>query len=356
MVAKTAGKTKVLVLELEGMAPDGIEEAAIFSAPPEHNFEVEFLRAGLGGGDGPLTPLSTLSDELCARVDGLLVFRHYLTREDIARFTNLKVVVRMGVGYDRLDRVALAEKGVTVCNVPDYGTAEIADHALALALTLRRGVLLHHEHQRHQPPAPWVVIHNPLVARIQGATFGVLGLGRIGTAAALRAKAFGWNVIFYDPYLSNGVDKSLALERVRTLDELFARSTTLSIHCPNTRETKGMINSRLINLMPPGAIIVNTARGECVDLDAVEEGLKSGRLAGAGLDVLAVEPIPEPAHPLIQAYRNKEEWLEGRLVITPHAAFYSPSSLDDIRTNSAQTIRNVLLDGGKSNVILPTQE
>jgi len=109
--------------------------------------------------------------------------------EDLALFPNLKVIVRMGVGYDRLDRVALAERNVTVCNVPDYGTCEIADHALALALSLRRGVLLHHEHQRGETPAPWMYIESPLVQRLQQHTFGILGLGRIGKAAALRAKA-----------------------------------------------------------------------------------------------------------------------------------------------------------------------
>ena len=100
----------------------------------------------------------------------------------------------MGVGYDRLDRVALAKRGITVCNVPDYGTEEIADHALGLVLSLRRGILLHHDMQRADPPAPYCLIDGPLVARSRGATFGILGLGRIGTAVALRAKAFGWSV------------------------------------------------------------------------------------------------------------------------------------------------------------------
>lgn len=115
----------------------------------------------------------------------------------------------MGVGYDKLDRVALAKANVTVCNCPDYGTAEVADHAFALALSLRRGILLHNDRQRANPPAPWMVIDTPLVRRLQRSTFGILGLGRIGTAAALRAKAFGFRVLFYDPFVANGVDKSL---------------------------------------------------------------------------------------------------------------------------------------------------
>ena len=239
---------------------------------------------------------------------------------------------------------------------PDYGTSEIADHALALALSLRRGILLHHDAQREPNVAPYMYISSPLVERIQNTTYGILGLGRIGTAAALRAKAFGWNVLFYDPYRPNGTDKSLGLERTKDIKELFRRSTVLSIHCPCTRETRGMVNYDLLSLLPRGAILVNTARGECVDLDGVEKCLKEGIISGAGLDVLPQEPIPEPAHSLIQAYRRKEEWLEGRMVLTCHTAFYSPGSFVDIREKSIQTMRDVLIDGLGSNVITPEME
>jgi C-terminal binding protein len=243
----------------------------------------------------------------------------------------------------------------TLCS--DYGTCEIADHAIGLALSLRRGILLHNETQRADPPAPWMYIDTPLVSRLQGATFGIMGLGRIGTAVALRAKAFGWNVLFYDPYLPNGVDKSLGVERTRDIRELFRRSTTLSLHCPCTRETRGMIGYDLLKLLPKGAVFVNTARGEIVDLDGVERCLKEDIISGAGLDVLPEEPIPEDnVHPLIQAYRQKEPWLMGRAVITCHTAFYSPESFVDIRVKSAETMRDVLIDGIQSNVITPEME
>lgn len=263
----------------------------------------------------------------------------------------------MGVGYDRLDRVALAKKNVTVCNVPDYGTSEIADHALALALSLRRGVLLHNERQRATPPAPWMIINTPLVSRLQRTTFGILGLGRIGTAAALRAKAFGFHVLFFDPYLPNGVDKSLDIERTKDIKELFRRANVLSLHCKCTRETRDMVDYSLLSLLPKGAVLVNTARGEVLSLDGVERCLEEEILAGAALDVLPEEPINEDSvHSLIQAYRNKEAWLEGRMVLTCHSAFYSPESFVDIRVKSAQTMRDVLIDGGSSNVITPDME
>ncbi|KIX92499.1 uncharacterized protein Z520_11819 [Fonsecaea multimorphosa CBS 102226] len=344
------------IIQADGIYPDDAVEQAIFTANPPHPYKLNYVSTGLFPTGAPLPkPWSAIPKDLRDRVDGIMVLKMGFTAQDVELFPRLKVIVRMGVGYDRLDRVALAKKGVTVCNVPDYGTAEIADHALALALSLRRGVLLHHDRQRQPYVYPWMYIDSPLVSRIQqGAIFGILGLGRIGTAACLRAKAFGWNVLFYDPYLPNGVDKSLGIERTKDIRELFSRSTNLSIHCACTRETRGMIGWDLLKLMPQGAVLVNTARGEVLQLDAVERALREGILAGAGLDVLPEEPIPEHnVHPLIKAYREKEEWLLGRMVLTCHTAFYSPQSFVDIRVKSAQTMREVLIDGLQSNVITP---
>ena len=131
-----------------------------------------------------------------------------------------------------------------VLNVPDYGTTEVADHAMALALALRRGLLLHHEAQRRQPPAVWSYVRDPLVRRMGVQTFGIIGLGRIGTAVALRAKAFGFRVVFFDPYLPNGAELGVGVGRARSLRGVAGRATdTLSIHAPLTEETRGMIGA-----------------------------------------------------------------------------------------------------------------
>jgi C-terminal binding protein len=331
------------VLEPEGMYPDTA-------------LEQEVLGPGvrvLHGGAPHDSSLDVLPDALCAEVDGLLIFRHWLREKDIARFPKLKAVVRMGVGYDRLDRAACAGRGITVCNVPDYGTMEVADHAIALTLALRRGLLLHHDAQRASPPAPWRAVETPLIRRLDVQGFGVLGLGRIGTAAALRAKAFGFKVAFYDPNLPNGVDRALGITRCRTLDELLARSDVLSIHVPDTPTTRGIIGARELALLPKGAVLINTARGTSVDLDALQAALKSGHLAGAGLDVIPVEPPPEPPPALLAAYRAKEPWLQGRLIITPHSAFHTPEAWADIRRKSAETMRDVLVLKLPTNVISP---
>ncbi|KAK4547953.1 hypothetical protein LTR36_010672 [Oleoguttula mirabilis] len=195
-----------------------------------------------------------------------------------------------------------------------------------------------------------------VVVRMGLPDYGTEDVADHAVAAALRAKAFGWNVLFHDPYLPNGADKSIGVERTKDIKELFRRSSIISVHCPATRETRGLVNYDLLSILPRGAVLVNTARGEIVDLDSVERCLRENILAGAGLDVLPTEPIEEPAHSLIQAYRRKEDWLTGRLVLTCHTAFYSPSSLQEIREKSAQTMREVLIDRLKSNVITPDME
>ena len=126
--------------------------------------------------------LADLSDEDCAAAEGLMILRYKVTAADLARFPRLRAICRMGVGYDNLDRKAAAERQIMILNVPDYGTTEVADHAIALALSLRRGLLLHHHLQRQDPPAPWRFVLDPLIRRSNVQTFGIIGLGRIGTA------------------------------------------------------------------------------------------------------------------------------------------------------------------------------
>jgi C-terminal binding protein len=297
--------------------------------------------------------LADLDPADCADVDGLMIMRHAVSASDIARFPRLRAIVRMGVGYDKIDREAAAAKNVLVCNVPDYGTTEVADHAMALALALRRGVILYHERMRAAPPAPWGAVKNDLIRRMGVQNFGILGLGRIGTAVALRARAFGFHVSFYDPYLPNGAELALGIGRAASLEDLLRETDTLSVHTPLTRETKGILGRDQLSLLPPGAVVVNTARGPIVDLDALLALLRSGHIAAAGIDVLPVEPPVDPVPEILAAYRAREPALEGRLVITPHAAWFTPQSEHDTRVKSAETMRAALLTNRPQNVISP---
>jgi C-terminal binding protein len=297
--------------------------------------------------------LSELSDTDCAAADGLMIMGFAVTGPDLARFPKLRAIVRMGVGYDKLDRPAAAARNILICNVPDYGTTEVADHAIALALTLRRGIILHHEHQRHDPPAPWRSFQNPMIRRLGTLTFGIVGLGRIGTAVALRAKAFGSRVVFYDPYLPNGAELALGIERAATVQDLCRQTDNLSIHCPLTPETKGLIGYGELKLLKQDAVVVNDARGQILDVEALASLMRDGHVSAAGLDVLPDEPPVEPIPELLRAYRAREPWLEGRLVITPHSAWLTPESWIDTRRKSAETMRAALLTNRPQNVITP---
>jgi C-terminal binding protein len=329
------------VLYPEAMYPDDVEERRIFGP------DVTILRRDTAA-------LAELSDADCAEADGLMLFRNWAGAADLARFPRLRAIVRMGVGYDRIDRAEAGRRGILVCNVPDYGTTEVADHAIALAVALRRGLLLNHEAQ--QGPAPsWDTIKDPVIRRFGSQGFGIVGLGRIGTAVALRAKALGFRVSFYDPKLPNGADLALGLTRAPTLEALLAGADVLSIHVPQTRTTMGLIGAAQFAALPRGAVVVNTARGGTMDFDALMDALRSGHVAAAGLDVMPVEPPTDPVHPLLHAYRTREPWLTGRLIVTPHSAYWTPEADWDIRIKSAETMARAL-GNAPQNVIRPEDD
>lgn len=326
---------------------------------PESHYTDDGVERAIYGRDVKVTfrqttALSQLDAAECAEADGLALHSMPVTEEGLARFPKLKVIVRIGVGYDQIDRKAAAARGIVVCNVPDYGTTEVADHAMALALSLRRGITLHHDRQRATPPAPWNAIPSPLIRRLGVQTFGIIGLGRIGTAVALRAKAFGFKVVFFDPYRENGAELAIGVNRAATLQALLLQSDVLSIHCPATPETRGLLGLAQLSILPYGAVVVNTARGPILDPDALLALLKEGHIAGAGLDVLPVEPPVDPVPALLQAYRDRDPDLEGRLIITPHSAWLTPEAADDIRRKAAETMAAGLLKGRPQNVIDPS--
>jgi D-3-phosphoglycerate dehydrogenase/C-terminal binding protein len=203
---------------------------------------------------------------------------------------------------------------------------------------------------RRDPAGGWNFAAAPLVRRLRGATFGVIGLGRIGLAAARRAAAFDMRVVFYDPYLPNGTELAVGYQRLPSLAALMAASDIISVHAPLNSETRGLIGAAELALAKPGLILVNTARGPIVDLDALADALRQGRIGGAGLDVLPVEPV-DPTHPLVAAWRAGEPWVDGRLILTPHAAFYSPDAIQDMQRKAVEVIVSYLRDGVLTNCV-----
>ncbi len=273
--------------------------------------------------------------------DAVMIY-HYLRldRELIGRLKRCRIIVRPGVGYDNIDIVAARERGIPVVNVPDYGTEEVADSALGMALTLSRGTHFLNSRLRRGVGA-WNVGQAAPIHRLRGRVFGIVGCGRIGSAVALRAKAFGFDVVFFDPFVPDGLDKALAIRRVDSLAELLNQGHVLSLHCPLSDKTRGMIGAKEIARMPRGSILVNTARGGIVDTAAVVEALASGHLAGAGIDVLEQEPPPADS-PVIRAWRDPEHPAHDRLLLNPHTAFYCEEGCEEFRTKAAREILRAL--------------
>ena len=312
-----------------------VEEAAVREV--DAKFVCEFARG-----------FEHVSDEQwrnCHGIVGVAPPAQYLEKLDKCR-----VVVKTAVGFDDVDIEAYGKLGIPVCNCPDYGTREVADHAIALMMTLVKSIAFHDEELRADPVGNWRPALNPYGRRLSACTFGVIGLGRIGTAAMRRAKAFDMDCLFFDPYQPSGVELALGVRRVDTLEELMEQSDVASIHTPLNDETRGLLGRKAFAAAKRGIIVINTARGPIIDIDALHDAMRDESVLAAGLDVLPDEPANLNA-PLVAAWHRGEEWLKHRLLITPHSAFFTPESVRDIRAFSARTAARYLRDGRLANCV-----
>jgi phosphoglycerate dehydrogenase-like enzyme len=270
--------------------------------------------------------------------DAIISWHHIALRAPIlARLRCCRGIVRASVGYDNIDLAAAAELKIPVCNVPDYGTEEVADHAMALILALVRKVRTLDLHCRQ---GGWEWRTAGRVPRLRGAALGIVGFGRIGSAVARRAAPFGMSVAFYDPYVPSGTDKAHGVVRCETLAELLERSLIVTLHVPLTAETLGIMGAREFGCMQPASILVNTSRGDVIVQDALRAALEDGLIGQAGLDVLSGEPeVPE--------------WLRSsdRVLLTAHAAFYADAALTELRAKAARAARRLLLGEPERNII-----
>jgi D-3-phosphoglycerate dehydrogenase len=251
-----------------------------------------------------------------------------VTAEDLARLPALKIVASCSVGYDHVAYEEAERRGVWVCNVPDYCVEEVADHSLALLLGLLRGIV---ELDRSVRTGAWDWTAAGDLRRIRGTRLGLIGFGRIGRALAERASAVGFDVWATDPAVSPEAIAAAGAKSA-SLDELLESCEAFSLHLPLTPETTRLIGAKELARMPRGSVLVDTARAELVDLDALLKALKSGHLAGAALDVLPLEPPtrerPAPSAP--------------RLVVTPHAAWYSAEAEEAVYRRPVLSVRDVL--------------
>ncbi|NEQ79960.1 MAG: C-terminal binding protein [Moorea sp. SIO2I5] len=251
-----------------------------------------------------------------------------LDADILGRLQCCRGIVRAAVGFDNIDLAFAAKKGIPVCNVPDYGTEEVADHTLGLILALVRKLFIVDSYVRNQG-WDWRAVGS--VPRLRGMTLGIIGFGRIGSAVARRAHAFGLKVAFYDPYVPRGTAKAHGVTRCETLNELIDAAQIITLHTALTSETQHLIGREELKRMTPETILINTARGQVIDQEALIESIISGSIGQVGLDVLSTEPnVPDEL-------RTSE-----KVILTGHSAFYADAASAELRFKAATFARMFL--------------
>jgi len=265
-----------------------------------------------------------------------------ITRELMNKLPELRYIGVLATGYNIVDTTAAREHNITVTNVPAYGTSSVAQMTFALLLELTQHVGYHSQTVREgrwSSNPDFCYWDYPLI-ELEGLTMGLVGFGKIAKATAKLARAFGMHVIAYSPEIAP--DAATDTELTDDISSLFSRSDVLSLHCPLTDDNKGMVNAERLALMKPGALMINTARGPLIDEQALADALNAERIAGAGLDVLSVEPA-DPQNPLLKA---------KNCLITPHIAWATRSA----RIRLMQTVINNIkayTAGKPENVVNP---
>jgi D-3-phosphoglycerate dehydrogenase len=266
--------------------------------------------------------------EAVAGAQGVLNCYAQMPAEVIRDLERCVVIARYGIGLDTIDLDEATRKGIVVTNVPDYCIDEVSDHALALIMSLARGVALL---DRRVRSGSWSPSDARPLHRLRGRTIGLVGFGRISRALAAKVAPLGFRVVTTDPFVPDDAVRDAGAEPM-TLEELLHDADVVSIHAPLTAESHHLIGKEQIAMMKPGAILVNTSRGPLIDVDALRVALAEGRLGGAGIDVLEVEP--PPADDLLLHRDN--------VIVTPHAAFYSEESLQELQRKAVEQVIEAL--------------
>lgn len=288
--------------------------------------------------------------------DAILVWHANLTDKTFKKLKKCKAIIRYGVGVDNIDLKAAKKYKISIANTPDYGIDEVADTASGLILSLTRKIFLYNNNCKNykniwQENVPKENKNYP-VKRLRNLNLGIIGLGRIGSALALRMKAFNMNIGFYDPFVKSGYEKTIGIKKFDNLIELTKFSNVISINCVLNNETKGMINNKFLKDIKKGSVIINTARGAIVDkLDTLYYGLKSGKLSGIGLDVLPEEP-PSAKEKLIKIWKNKKNLLGNKIIINPHSGYFSSESIVEMRVKASQNIKSAINNKKIKNIVI----
>ncbi len=261
-----------------------------------------------------------------------------ITAGTMARMPKCRIIARYGIGVDTIDLEAATAAGIIVTNNPTYCIEEVAEHTLALLLSAARKIAFY---DRMVRAGQWAVPPGKPIGRIAGSTLGLVGFGNIARQVAVRAAAFGMKVLYADPFVAPG--RFDAPGTKVELDELLRRSDFVSLHPPLTPATRKMIDDAALARMKPSAVLINCSRGPIVDTEALVRALDAGRIAGAALDTVDPEPLPDP-HPL----RRREN-----VILNPHAAWYSEQAMVGLQAGAPNEVKRVLSGEWPINVVNP---
>ena len=285
-------------------------------------------------GREPAEVIAALAD-----AEGAVTSYGRITREVFEALPSLKVVSKTGTGYDNIDVAAATEHGVAVCAVPGYGTEVVSDHAIMLALSVMRRA---RELDADVRAGRWGYERHRPLGQVSGRTFGVVGMGAIGSATARKAAGLGFRVVCASRSLAPGARTAEGYEAL-ALDDLLVEADVVSFHTALVPETRHLLSAERIARMKPGAIVVNTSRGAVIDTVALAAALEEGRLWGAGLDVFEGEPV-DPAHPILRAPHT---------LLTPHAAYFSEESGVELRRRAMQGALDVVCGRRPAHCVNP---
>jgi D-3-phosphoglycerate dehydrogenase len=259
-----------------------------------------------------------------------------ITAEVMAKMPKCKIIARYGIGVDTIDLDAATQAGIIVTNNPSYCIEEVAEHTMALLLAAARKIPFY---DRMVRGGRWEVPPGKPIFRLAGRTLGLVGFGNIARQVAVRATAFGMQILYYDPFVREG--QSGVPGRSVDLDTLLRESDFVSLHPPLTPQTRKMIGDEAFSKMKPAAVLINCARGPVVDTDALVRALDGGKIAGAALDTVDPEPLANP-----HALRGREN-----VTITPHTAWYSEQAMAGLQAGAPAEVRRVLSGEWPVNVV-----
>mgnify|MGYP001189596424 FL=1 len=289
-------------------------------------------------------------------IEVLLVWHKIIDEKYLDNFKNLKGMIRYGVGTDNIDFEEVKKRNLYLCNTPDYGIEEVSDTAIAFALNFVRGILEYDLKSKLITDGSWQENTIESKRRTSSLTFGVLGAGRIGSSVLLKAKAIGFNTVFFDPYKEQGHEKIVSAYRCNDLGEFLSNADIISINAVLTEETKSMVDNQFVERMKNGSYLINTARGKIIDdLDIFIDPIKAGKISGIGLDVLPDEP-PNKQSELINSWLSSESWTAGKVIINPHAGYYSKESYVEMRKKAAINAKRIIDKLEPTSIVIRPQK